>query len=368
MLKKINENILKNINNDYMIDLINQSNNHIFLKKLLYKILKNKSKDILENEEKIIDDILTIDKSFDNKEKEIKVYLLCNWCSSKELCNLWNKMSKGNFKWNNIKIVSTYPADYILIINAITKNSKMLKDINIDFSKTIIFQMEANIKNNIKEWGFWGDLTNIEDKLKFIGYHDNCINNLEWHLSKTYNELKNEEIIKNPNYKHILSAIVSNKNSDPGQQKRINFLKFLDSKDDIEVHVFGTNDFNWKNYKGKLPEYNKDNGLFPYYYTFNAENCKKKNYVTEKLIDGILSECLTFYWGCPNVKEIFNEKSFVELNLHDFNQDYISIKKNLENFEWENRIKYIREEKNTILEEKQFFPNLEKIILNNSIK
>ena len=38
-------------------------------------------------------------------DKKIRVLLLCNWCSSKELCDIWNKMSKGNYSWNNIKIV-----------------------------------------------------------------------------------------------------------------------------------------------------------------------------------------------------------------------------------------------------------------------
>ena len=53
--------------------------------------------------------------------------------------------------------------------------------------------------------------------------------------------------------------------------------KFLEKKG-ISIDVYGSDRFGYKNYKGKLPMYEKDEGLFPYKYTFNCENNSIKNY------------------------------------------------------------------------------------------
>lgn len=45
------------------------------------------------------------------------------------------------------------------------------------------------------------------------------------------------------------------------------------------------------------------------------ENCSEKNYISEKFFDPILVDCVPIYYGCPNIKEIYDEKSFIELNL-----------------------------------------------------
>ena len=100
----------------------------------------------------------------------------------------------------------------------------------------------------------------------------------------------------------------------------------------------------------------------PYKYIFNVENFQINNYYTEKLIDGILSECLVFYHGCPNIKELIDEKAFVWLELSNFEQDYKLIKKAIEEDWWSERLSYIKQAKTKILDELQFFPRLEKII------
>ena len=93
------------------------------------------------------------------------------------------------------------------------------------------------------------------------------------------------------------------------------------------------------------------------------ENFSIKNYYTEKLIDGILSETLVFYSGCPNVKDYIDERAFVYLELIDFEKDYETVKKAIREDLWSQRIGYIRDAKQKILNELQFFPRLEKIIL-----
>ena len=106
-------------------------------------------------------------------------------------------------------------------------------------------------------------------------------------------------------------------------------------------------------------------GLFPYKYHFQCENNPIKNYVSEKLYDGILSECLVFYSGAPNVKEIIDERAYVVLQLESFEEDMKTIKKAIEENWWEQRLPYIREAKKKILNELNFFPRIEEIINKN---
>jgi hypothetical protein len=286
------------------------------------------------------------------KKNNIRILLLCNWCSSRELCNTWNKMSKGNCTWDNIQIVYEEPYDYYCVINK--------TDSNIDISKTILFRMEPNMDNNSHIWGKEWTILKPEN-FKFCGTHNLHLNNVEWHLSKTYNELLSQTIVKNKQICNILSAVISDKYSDHGHIKRVDFIKFLETKD-INIDVYGGNRFNWKNYKGILPYHKKDDALFPYKYTFNCENNEINNYCTEKLYDGILAECLVFYSGCPNIKDIIDDRSYVYLHLSNFEKDYETIKKAIEENWWEKRLPYIKEAKNKILNELQFFPRLKKIL------
>lgn len=284
-----------------------------------------------------------------------RVLLCCNWCSNEEICNLWNKMSKSdNFTWNNIKIVASEPCDFYCVINKPPDNVKY------DPTKTIILRMEPYMD---KKSYLWGEEWSVPSKdiFKYIGFHDTNLNTFEWHLSKTYNQLTTEEIIKDD--QNILSTVLSDKYADPGHIKRIDFVKFLESKN-MEVHVYGSNKFSWINYKGSLPPHQKDDAMFPYKYTFNVENHSIKNYCTEKLIDGILSETLVFYSGCYNIKEYIDERAYVYLELIDFEKDYETIKKAISEDWWSQRLPYIKEAKTKILNEYQFFPKLEKIINN----
>ena len=283
------------------------------------------------------------------KPTKIRLLLLCNWCDSKNLCDFWNKMSKGDYTWNNIHIVYEEPADYYVVINS--------PPIGVfpDIKRTILFQMEPHM-NLDKKWGDWSNPN--ESMFKFCGTHKNEYNNNEWHLSKTYSQLSSEEIIKTTT---ILSTILSNKYYDPGHKKRIDFIKFLEKKG-MDVNVYGGNNFGWKNYKGVLPYGAKDEGMFQYKYVFNAENHEIKNYYTEKLIDGILAECLVFYCGCPNIFDFFDERALVKLELVDFDKDFQTITRAIHENWYKDRLPYIREAKKKILNETQFFPRLEKIL------
>jgi len=310
--------------------------------------------DITNDNPNIMDTVLEevkeeVKEEVDNKKK-YRVKLLCNWTSSEILRETWNKMSQGNYSWNNIELVCDNDPDFFVVINCPPIHEFL------DTKKVILFRMEPHMDKHPELWGEYAN----PDKESFykVCYHETDYNNNEWHLSKTYNELKTMKIEKSID---VMSTVLSDKYSDSGHIKRVDFVKFLESKN-FPVDVFGGNKFSYKDYKGSLPLHCKDNAMFPYKYVFNVENHSIKNYYTEKLVDGILAECLVFYSGCFNVREFIDEKAFVYLELSNFEEDYQKIKNAIENNLWEERIDVIRKEKKKILEYLQFFPRLERII------
>ena len=46
--------------------------------------------------------------------------------------------------------------------------------------------------------------------------------------------------------------------------------------------------------------------LYPYQYSIVMENGRYPNWITEKLIDCLLSRTIPIYWGAPNVGEYFD--------------------------------------------------------------
>lgn len=310
-------------------------------------------KELLEAECK--HETMKTDDATNIDDKKIRVFLCGDWCNSKQLCDSFNKQSKGDYCWDNIRIVWDEPADYYVIMNKPPETMNKLTPTGELASKTILFRMEPYMERNPGHWHIWCNPQ--KNNLLFAGFHELEYNNIEWHLAKSYNNLMIEEIKKE---RDILSSIVSSKYYDPGHRKRVDFLKYIDSK--MNVDIYGSNIFNWNHYKGQLPSHCKDDGLLPYKYTFNVENNDIKNYLTEKIVDGILTECLTFYHGCPNISDYIDENAYVWLDLDDFESDYQKMKSMIENDEWSKRIDVIRKEKKKILNELQFFPRLKKII------
>jgi hypothetical protein len=323
--------------------------NYINIARVINKAILNDNEEL----EKKVEDKILMNKN-KKKERIIRVFLCCDWATSDSLCDAFNKQSKGNYTWENICIVSSLPADYYVIFN---KPPNEIVESQLDFKKTILLRMEPHMEESTYRWGKWAN----PDRKQFLfaGFHDTYLNTIEYHISKTYNQLMSEKIVKNPNC--MISTVLSTKMNYPGHIKRINFVKFLESKD-FQIDVFGNGDLGWKQYKGSLPYQCKDDALMPYFYTFNAENNVIDNYITEKLIDGILCECLTFYYGSKNVSKYIDPQAYVQLDLEDFETDYKKICDTILNSEYEKRLEAIRREKVKILNELQFFPRIAKIL------
>lgn len=266
----------------------------------------------------------------------IRVMLLCNWTTPEQLRTDWERMLSDK---SRLEFVTDNP-DYWVILNHPGEYS-------FEPDRTVVFMMEPNWPVPIKTC------------LRTFT-HDTDYNNLEWHLSKTCDEL----LVYHPEKTKgdTVSAVLSRKYTDPGHQLRIDFVQYLDEHA-FPIDVYGQA-HDYASYKGELPYKGKDKGLFPYKYTFAAENHALPNYVTEKLIDAILSETLCFYWGCPNLETILDPECFIRLDLNDKEGAMHWMQECIANQEWEKRLPILRAEKERILTELQFVPRLETFLTN----
>ena len=199
-------------------------------------------------------------------------------------------------------------------------------------------------------------------------YHCNFI---EWHLGLNHNELmKSLDTGIQKKYDTVLSIIVSDKNTDPGHKLRLNFIQELDKRCKKKllpfgIHIYGRcQSLGFHNYKGEFPVCQKDDGLLPYQYHFNAENFYINNYVTEKFTDSIMAECYTFYWGCPNLETIYDKRSFSRLSLEpsDIDRDIETIFLAMLEKRYQECLPYIREVKRDILTNRCLYTKLNSII------
>lgn len=299
--------------------------------------------------------VIMTKEAFNDKSKRVysftqplKIMPLANWTTSGDLISVFARQSQGNARWDNIQLISDENlADYFIIFN----RPRQFFDPKLK-SRTILAHMEPYVEQHPEIWGReWSTDINMSEWLSVRNY--SYKNNIcEWHLGKTYQQLLVENISKTK----TLSAIVSGRNVDPGQIFRLKLVKKLDEL--FMIDIFGRENSSFTNYRGPLPPHDKTSGLFPYKYTFNAENNAIDNYFTEKVFDAILSECLLFYWGCPNLSDFIDERAYVQLDINDLDKSVEIIIKAIENNLWEERLPIIKTQKQKILNELNLFPML----------
>ncbi len=106
----------------------------------------------------------------------------------------------------------------------------------------------------------------------------------------------------------------------------------------------------------------KCESLDTYKYHVAVENYIGKGHCTEKLIDSILGECLTFYAGDPDVGTWLPKDSFVPIPLDDHQEAERIIRASIEDDLFEKRIGAIKEAKRLILEKYNFWAQIIDVI------
>lgn len=56
--------------------------------------------------------------------------------------------------------------------------------------------------------------------------------------------------------------------------------------------------------------------LYPYQFSIVMENGRRANWITEKLIDCLVSRTIPIYWGAPNVGEFFNTDGILSFETY----------------------------------------------------
>ena len=306
---------------------------------------------------------------------QLRIKLLCNWCTSQQLCKEWSNMCERGFKWKNIEITWTEnpdEIDYYVIINYPMNSSDYYVP-----EKTLVYQMEPTVFDSSKPWGTktWGKWAKPDPKeFMHVNAHANYLNAVQWLFRYPYKQLRNSANFKADDKLDRFSCILSKKNSDEGHVLRNELLKYIETQsasysgasiNDLQsfLNVFGSsNYFGYRSYVGKLPEDNALYGIKPYKYYFMCENNSEHNYATEKIWEPILCETLCFYWGCPNLEDYIDSRAFVRLDAADKEGSLRIMEDAVKNDLWSQRIPYIRAAKEKILNELGFFPALQAII------
>ncbi len=113
---------------------------------------------------------------------------------------------------------------------------------------------------------------------------------------------------------------------------------------------------------GVRPLEDKAEALDPYQYHLAIENQIAPHHWTEKLADAFLGYALPFYAGCPNAGEYFPPKSFIPIDIRDFDRARATIRSAIEANEYEKRLDAIIEARRLVLREYNLFAVLSREI------
>jgi hypothetical protein len=185
-----------------------------------------------------------------------------------------------------------------------------------EWKHSYLFSGESTLKCNKDDYTcvLWGErnnknVVNIPLFIAYI-YTNNFVKSLE----------TKKEITTIP--KQDVCVIISN----PRGIERTTFLN------ELEKHFRVCYAGNYKNNIGRtlVPQYNTQdyfNFVNQFKFIVSMENSREDTYITEKLINGLLSNIIPVYWGCENVHHYINKDRF--LNLNNINNTGEIIKKML---------------------------------------
>ena len=282
---------------------------------------------------------------------DISVGIIADWVNGDEVVHQWQRQFPNSGAWKGIRLVSSdvvASPDVTLVVNHPPSNDQI-----IEADRTIVVHMESQ---GTRHYGAWANPNPAE----FMHVHSRSFatNFLEWHLAATYDQLTTSS----PDKSRDLSAIVTGERMDTGHHLRLDLIHLLESNGQL-IDIFGLdNNELFHNYRGSLPWLDNREGLDPYRYTIAVENNSQDNYVTEKLVDAILLECLPFYWGCPNLEDIIDPDSFIRLQLDDLEASAKVIQEAIANDEYSRRLPAIRRSKDKILNSLQIAPTISRLV------
>ena len=151
----------------------------------------------------------------------------------------------------------------------------------------------------------------------------------------------------------LISTVCSNRSGKLTlHDARVKFTEHLkDSFEDLDVFGHGVNPF-----------VDKAEVLDPYKYHITIENHVCDHHLTEKLPDAYLGYTVPFYYGCPNACDYFPLESFIPIDINDFSRSFDIIKSTIANNEYKDRLPYVIEARQRVLEKYNLFSVLDREI------
>jgi glycosyltransferase involved in cell wall biosynthesis len=265
----------------------------------------------------------------------------------------WARQTQADGRWDDVQLVDGDDADYTVVIDA-AGTGEPADDAMIDPARTIVVQTASPA--TVEALGDRAD----PDRRAFIQVRTRARypDPIEWHLGWDLAAALTEPITKT----RTLSAVVSGNHEDVGQFRRLVFIHNLQAHH-VPIDVFGRdNPLDIPRHLGPLPDDDKRRGILPYRYTFVAERRSAPNYFTEKVIDAALGEAVCFYWGCPNLEDHLDPRTFIRLPLESPDEARRVVMRAIADDEWSRRIEAIRVEKRRLVEEAQIVPTLARTI------
>ena len=271
-----------------------------------------------------------------------------NFSDSKEFCKAFMRLTK------DVQLThESNKASHVVVVN---QTNQLFPPENV-----LYFMMEPHGERLYS--GYIQAMMSKGQPLYF-GSHEHHLNLGEWHLSWNLAQFEREVCGFEKTKGNALSVVVSGKRADPGHIYRLDLIRKLDNYPNLPfaLDIYGhCAELKFKNYRGELPSNTKNDGMFPYKYHFQAENNYIDNYITEKLYDGMMAECLTFYKGAPNVTTFFSSDSFVQMS-GDIDKDIQTIITTITSNAYEKALPAIKEGKRRVITRYGFEPRIKGIL------
>jgi len=132
----------------------------------------------------------------------------------------------------------------------------------------------------------------------------------------SYDNITNSKFEKTKGISSVVSNLgIDNDNHPNGclYNERCKLISTLiDEIPFVDFYGWGQND---TNLKGSIQQ--KKDGVADYKFSICIENTNEINYISEKFYDCILTNTIPIYFGCKNVKEIWPENGYI--NIEDIN-------------------------------------------------
>jgi len=181
-----------------------------------------------------------------------------------------------------------------------------------------------------------------------------------WYFDKSRKELETMAV---PGKLQDISVVASNLTLLEGHKKRFAFVNQLIGHFKDKLHVFG---------RGFNPVADKWEAIAPYKYSIAIENNVIPNYFTEKLCECFLSYTLPIYYGCPNIKDYFDERALITIDINNLKASIEIIERAIDENLYERNFEYLLQARELCLNKYHFtslITNLVgKIVNTNGVK